>query len=131
MGLIRVGPGLDEFFFEIFIDRLVRSGRSGNGQNPILRTLFPFVNIRATHIGEGVGDFLPWIHHDWVHSVHELIKSEFVKESISVSSVSVEDRRFFSLEWFVVYSNWIRILWELRGRSRWWRRRRWPAERFL
>ena len=102
MEFVCVGPRLDEFFFKIVIDCPVWSRRGGNGQDPVLRTLFPFVDVRATHVGEGVGDFLPWIHHDWVHSVHELIKVEFVKEMIGFLSVPVEDGGFFPLEGFFV-----------------------------
>ena len=131
MGFICVGPGLNEFFFEIFIDRLVRSRRSGNGQDPILRASLPFIDIRATHIGEGVGNFLPWIDHDRVRSIHELVEAEFVKEVISFLLVSVEDWGFFPLEWFFIYSNWVRIL-----RGLWWRSWRWcqgrrSSKRFL
>jgi hypothetical protein len=120
IGFVCVGPRLDKIFFEIFIDCFVWSRRGGNGQDPVLRASFPFIDIRATHIGEGVGNFLPRIHHDQVCSVHELIEAKFMKEAISFLSVSFEDGGFFPLEWFFVPSNRVRILWEL-----WWKSWQW------
>jgi hypothetical protein len=105
-----VGPRLDKFFLEIFVDSSVWSGRSRDGQNPVLCTSLPFVDVRAIHISERVGDFLPWVHHYWVCSVYELIESEFVEKMIGFLSVSVEDRGFFPLEWFVVSLDWIWLL---------------------
>ena len=78
-----------------------------------------------------MGDFLPWIYHDRVRSVHELIETKFVKEVISLLSVSFEDGGFFPLEWFFAYSNRVWILRESRWKSWWWRWRRWSSERFL
>ena len=98
MGFVHIGPGLDKFFLEVFIDHFVRSGRSGNGQDPVLHASFPFIGVRATHIGEGVSDLLPRVHHNWVHGVYEQVKAEFVKEMISLLSVSVKDVGFFPLE---------------------------------
>ena len=98
IGFVRIGPGLDKFFLKVFIDRFVWSGRSRNGQDPVLRASFPFVDVQATHIDEGVGDLLPRIRHDWVCGVHELIEAEFVKETIGLLSVSVKDKGFFPLE---------------------------------
>ena len=49
-----------------------------------------------------MGNFLPWIHHDRMCSVHELVEAEFVEEMISFLSISVKDRGFFSLEGFFV-----------------------------
>ena len=98
VGFVRIGPRLDKFFLKIFIDHFVWSGRSRNGQDPVLHASFPFVDIWATHIGEGVGDLLPRIYHDWVCGIHELIEVEFVKETISLLLVPIEDRGFFPLE---------------------------------
>ena len=80
------------------LNRSVWSGRSGNGQNPVLRTSFPLVDVRAVHVSEGVGDLLPRIYHDWVHSVYELIETEFMKKVVGLLLVSFEDGGFFSLE---------------------------------
>jgi hypothetical protein len=102
IGFIRVGPGFDEFFFKVVIDCFVWSGRSGNGQNPVLRTSFPLVDVRATHVSESVGDFLPGIHHKWMHSVHKLVEAEFVKKVVGLLSVSVEGEGLLSLEGFFV-----------------------------
>jgi hypothetical protein len=102
---------LDEFFFKIVVDRFVWSGRSGNGQNPVLHASFPFVDVWAIHIGEGVCDFLPWVHHDRMRGIHELVKTKFVEEMVGLLSVSVEDRGFFSLEGFFVSLDWVRWLW--------------------
>ena len=88
--------------FKVVVNCSIWSGRSGNGQNPVLRTSFPFVDVRAVHISEGVGDLLPRIHHNWVRSIYELIESKFVEEMIGVLSVSIENRGFFSLEWFII-----------------------------
>ena len=108
IGLICVCPGLDEFFFEIVVDCSIWSGRSRNGQDPVFRASFPFVNVWATHISEGVGDFLPWIDYHWVRGVHELIKGKLVKEVVGRLSISFEGRRFFPLERFVVSLNQVR-----------------------
>ena len=116
IGFIDISSRLDEFFLKVFIDRFVWSRRNGNGQDPVLRALFPFVDVWAIYIGEGMGYFLPWIHHNWVRRVHELIEVQFLKEMISLLSVSFKDGGFSPLEWFFVYSDWIRISWEL-----WWR----------
>ena len=78
-----------------------------------------------------MGDFLPWIHHDRMHSVHELIETKFMKEMISLLSVSFEDGGFFPLEWFFVYSNWVRVLRESWWGSWRWCWRRWSSEPFL
>ena len=110
MGLVCVSPGLNELFFEIVVNGSIWSGRSGNGQYPVLRTSFPFINVRATHISEGVGDLLPWIDHDWVRGVYELIEAKFVEEVIGCLSVSFEDRRCFSLEGLVISSDWVWLL---------------------
>ena len=98
IGFVRISPGLDKFFLEVLIDRFVWSRRSRNGQDPVLRASFPFIDVWATHIGEGVGDLLPWIYHDQVRGVHELIEAEFVKETISLLSVSIKDKGFFPLK---------------------------------
>jgi hypothetical protein len=52
--------------------------------------------------------------------VHELVEMQFVEEVVCLLSVSIEDGRFLSLEWFFIYSNRIRVPWELWWRSRWW-----------
>ena len=98
IGFVCIGPRLDEFFFKVVVDCSVWSRRGGNGQDPVLHTSLPFVDVRAIHISEGMGDFLPWIRHDWVRSVHKLIESKFVEELIGVLSVSVKDGGFFSLK---------------------------------
>ena len=64
--------------------------------------MLPLVDVRAIHIGESVGDFLPRVRHDRVHGVHELIETEFMKKVVGLLSVSVKDERLFSLEGFVV-----------------------------
>ena len=110
VGFICVSPRLDEFLFEIVVNGSIRSGRSGNGQYPVLRASFPFVDVRATHISEGVGDFLPWIDHDGMRGVYELIEVQLVKEVISCSSVSFKDWGFFSLEEFVISSDRVWLL---------------------
>ena len=102
IGFVCVGPRLNEFFLKIFIDCSVWSRRSRNGQDPILCASFPFIDVRAMHISEGMGDFLPRIDHNWVCGVHELIKAELVKKVVGLSSVPFEDGGFVSLEWFVV-----------------------------
>ena len=56
------------------------------------------VLIAACHL-------LPWVCHDWVNGVHELVEAKFVEEVVSLLSVSVEDGGFLPLEWFFVYSN--------------------------
>ena len=121
IGFVCVGPRLDKLFLKVFIDRFFWSGRSGNGQNPVLCTSFPFVDVWAIHIGEGVGGLLPWIHHDRVCGVHELVKTKFVKELVGLMSISVEDKGFFPLEWFFVSSSHAWVLWEPWWRSWWWR----------
>ena len=131
MRFICVDPRLDEVFLEVFVDRFIWSRRGGNGQDPVLRTSFPFIDVWAAYMGEGMGDLLPWIHHDQVCGVYELVKTEFVKEVIGLLSVSVEDGGFFPLEWFFIYSDGIWALQESRGRSRWWRQRGWTSERSL
>ena len=131
MGFIRVGSRFGEFFFEVFIDCFVWSGGGRNGQDPVLCTSFPFVDIQAIHIGEGVGDFLPRFHHNWLGGVHKLVKVEFVEESVGLLSVSVKNRGFSSLEGFFVSSNWVRVLWESWWRSWRWCWRRWSSIRFL
>ena len=98
MGFVCISSGLNKFFLKVFINCFVWSGRSGDGQNPVLRASFPFVDVWATHIGEGVGNLLPRIHHDWVCGVHELIEVEFIKEMIGLLSIPVEDEGFVSLE---------------------------------
>ena len=112
IGFIHIDPRLNKFFLKVLIDRFVRSRRSRDGQNPILRTSFPFIDVQATHISEGVGNFLPRVHHDQVRGVHELVEVEFVKEKIGLLLVSVEDKGFFPLEWLFVPSDWV---WVLRG----------------
>jgi hypothetical protein len=107
---ICVGPRLDEFLFEVFVDRSVRSRRSRDGQNPVLCTPFPFIDVWAAHVREGVGNFLPWIHHYWVRSVYELIEAKFVEEVIGCLSVSFEDWRFFPLEGFIILSDRVWLL---------------------
>ena len=102
IGFVCVGPGLDEFFFKVVVNCFIQSGRSGNGQDPVLCTLFPFVEVQAAYVGEGVGDFLPWVHHDRVRGIHKLVETEFVKKAVGLLSVSVENRGFFSLEGFLV-----------------------------
>ena len=49
-----------------------------------------------------MGNLLSWVGHDGVCGVHELVKAEFVEESVSLFSVSIEDGQFFSLEGFFV-----------------------------
>ena len=110
IGFVCVSPRLDEFLFKIVVDRSVWSRRGGNGQDPVLRASFPFIDVWAAHISEGMGDFLPWIHHDWVCSVHELIKAEFVKKMVGLLSVSFEYRGFFPLEWSVISLDRVRLL---------------------
>ena len=121
IGFIYVGPGLDKFFLKVFIDHFVWSRRSGNGQNPVLRASFPFVDVWAVHVCQGMSDLLPWVRHDRVCGVYELVKAEFVEEMVGLLSVSVEDKGFLSLERFFVSSNHVWVLWELRWRSWWWR----------
>ena len=120
MGFICVSPRFDKFFLKVFIDRFVWSRGSGNGQDPVLRASFPFVDVWAIHIGEGMGDFPPWVCHDQVRSIYELVKAKFVEETISLLSISVENEGFSPLEWFVILSDWDWVLWELWWRSRWW-----------
>ena len=98
---------------------------------PVLCASLPFVNIRATHIGEGMGDFLPRVRHDRMCGIHELVKTKFVEEMVGFLSVPVKNRRFLSLEWFSIYSSRIQVSWKLWWRSRWrcWRRR--SSERLL
>ena len=55
-----------------------------------------------------MGDLLPRVLHDRVRGVHKLIETEFVKESVGLLSVSIEDGQFFSLEGFFIPSN---LLW--------------------
>ena len=114
VGLVCISPGLNELFLEVFVDRFVWSRRSGNGQNPVLHASFPFADIWAIHIGEGMGDLLPRVHHDRMCGVHELVKAKLVKETIGFLSVSIEDKGFFPLKWFSILSHWIWVLWELR-----------------
>ena len=66
-----------------------------------------------------------------MHGIYELVKAKFVKEMVGLLSVSIEDRGFFPLEWFVIPPNQIWVLRALRRRP--WRRcwRRWFSERFL
>ena len=110
IGFVCVGPGLNEFFFKIIVNCSIWSGRGGDGQNPVLRTSLPLVDIRAIHVGEGVGDLLPWIHHDRVCGVYELIETKFVEEVVGPLSVPFEDRGLFPLEWFVTPLDWVRSL---------------------
>jgi hypothetical protein len=131
VGFICVRPRLNKFFFEVFIDRFVQSRRGRNGQDPVLCTSLPLIDIWATHIGEGVGDFLPWIHHDRVCSVHKLIESKFVEKMIGLLSISFEDGGFFPLERSFIYSNLVQVLWELWWGSRWWCWRRRSSEGLL
>jgi hypothetical protein len=93
--------------------------------------LFPFVNVWALYIGEGMGNFLPQVLHDGVCGIHELIKVEFVEELIGLLSVSVKGGGFFSLKGFVISSNRVWVPWELWWRSWRWRWRRWSSEWFL
>ena len=99
---VGVGPRFDEGEFEVVVNSHLWVGGSRVGQNPDLRISFPLVNFGAFHIGQGVGDFSWWIGHDGVCGVHELIEAEFVEESVSLFSVSVEDGRFLSLEEFFI-----------------------------
>jgi hypothetical protein len=55
-----------------------------------------------------------------MRSVHELIKAKLVEKVVGLLSVSVEDRGFFPLEWFFVYSCQIWVLRELWWWSWWW-----------
>ena len=112
IGLIRVGPRLGKFFFKVFVNHFVWGRRSGNGQNPILHTSFPFVDVWAIHIGKGMGDLLPWVHHDQVCGIHKLVKAEFMEKSIGLLLISIEDGGFFSLEGFFIPSNRVQVLWE-------------------
>ena len=64
IGFVHISPRLDKFFLEVFIDRFVWSGRSRNGQDPVLHVSFPFIDVWTIYIGEGMGSLLPWIHHD-------------------------------------------------------------------
>ena len=57
-----------------------------------------------------MGNFLPWILHDQMCGVHKLVETEFMEESVSRLSVSVEDGGFFSLEGFFVPSDWVQGL---------------------
>ena len=124
-----IAPQLSEFFFKVFIDHFVCSRRSRNEQNPVLCTLFPLINFRSIHVGEGVGDLLPWVCHDGVHGIHKLIKSKFMKEPVGLLSVSVEDGGFFSLKGFFIPSSQVCGIWEPRQRSRrWYWRRRSPNQ---
>ena len=50
-----------------------------------------------------MGDFLPWVCHNQVCDIHELVKAKFVEKMISLSSVSVEDEGFFPLEGLFVF----------------------------
>ena len=36
-------------------------------------------------------DFVPWILHDGMEFVHELVELEFMKEFIGLQSISIED----------------------------------------
>ena len=78
-----------------------------------------------------MGDFLPWIHHDRVRVICELIEMKFVKEMVGFLSVSFKDGGFSPLERFFVCSNRVRILRKLRWRSWRWCRGRWSSEQFL
>ena len=49
-----------------------------------------------------MSNLLPWVLHDQVHGVHELIETEFMEESVGLLSVSVKDRGFLSLEGFLL-----------------------------
>ena len=49
-----------------------------------------------------MGDFLPWVRHDWVRGIHKLVKAKFVEEMVGLLSVSIEDEGLFSLEGFFV-----------------------------
>ena len=105
VGFVCISPQLDEFFFEVVVDGFAWSRRCGSGQDPNLRTSFPFINVQPIDVCEGVGDLLPQVLHDWVCGVHKLVETEFVKEPISLLSVSVEDGGFFPLKGFFVPSN--------------------------
>ena len=43
--------------------------------------------------------------------IHELVKAEFVKESVGLFSVSIKDGRVLSLEEFFVSLDWVRLRW--------------------
>ena len=60
-----------------------------------------------------MGDFLPWIRHYRVCGIHELVETQFVEELVGFLSVSIEDKRFFSLERFVISLDRVRIRREL------------------
>ena len=45
-----------------------------------------------------MGDFLPWVGHDRVRGIYELVKTEFVQELVGSMSVSVKNKGFFPLE---------------------------------
>ena len=109
---IHVGPEFNNFFFKVLIDHSVWSGRSRNGQDPVLRALFSFVDIWSVNVGEGMGHFLPWIRHDGMCSIHKLVMAKFVEEFVGLLSVSIEDRGFFSLEGFFNSSGRVRGCWD-------------------
>ena len=75
VGFICIDPRLEEFFFKVFIDPFVWSGRSGNGQDPILCASFPFVDTWSIHISEGMGKFLPRVRHDRMCGIYKLVEA--------------------------------------------------------
>ena len=113
------------------MDHFVWSRRSGNGQDPVLHTSFPFVGAQAIYVGEGMGYLLPWVYHNWVWGIHELVKVKFVEEMIGLLSVSIKDGGFFPLEWFFILSDQVWVLRESWWRSQRWCWRRWSSEQFL
>ena len=57
-----------------------------------------------------MGDFLPQVCHNRMCGIYKLVEMEFMKEFVGPLLVSVEDRRFFSLEGFLGSSDWVQVL---------------------
>ena len=49
-----------------------------------------------------MGDLLPWIRHNRVQGIHELVESQFMEKAIGLLSISVEDGGLFPLEEFFI-----------------------------
>ena len=98
VGFVRIGPRLDEGKFEVVVNSHVRIGGRRVGQDPDLCVSFPLVDFGTFHVGQSVRDLLSSVCHNWVCGVDKLIQAEFVEKFIGLSSVSVKDGRFFSLE---------------------------------